>query len=149
MHLYTEKNSSTFSVTLYCITLYYIIWYVTCCREGQLQRVHHVLNECLVDRGASPNMVQLEAYVDGHHITTVQVSHSDLWRQAAHFTRGYSLYAYAAGQQIMLLSACTCHHCHGDTNMLVSPCTCYDCHGDIYMLVNPCIYYDCHGAYTC
>lgn len=44
------------------------------CREGQLQRVHHVLNECLVDRGASPNMVQLEAYVDGHHITTVQVS---------------------------------------------------------------------------
>lgn len=42
-------------------------------REGQLQRVHHVLNECLVDRGASPNMVQLEAYVDGHHITTVQV----------------------------------------------------------------------------
>ena len=47
------------------------------CREGQLQRVHHVLNECLVDRGASPNLVQLEAYIDGHHITTVQV------RQAA------------------------------------------------------------------
>ncbi len=44
------------------------------CREGQLQRVHHVLNECLIDRGASPNMVQLEAYVDGHHITTVQVA---------------------------------------------------------------------------
>eukprot|EP00891_Asterochloris_glomerata_P006042 jgi/Astpho2/6042/Aster-03996 len=38
--------------------------------EGQLQRVHHVLNECLVDRGASPNMVNLEAYIDGHHITT-------------------------------------------------------------------------------
>lgn len=51
------------------------------CREGQLQRVHHVLNECLVDRGASPNMVQLEAYVDGHHITTVQVSHYHLWQQ--------------------------------------------------------------------
>ena len=32
-----------------------------------------MLNECLVDRGASPNMVTLEAYVDGHHITTVQV----------------------------------------------------------------------------
>ena len=44
------------------------------CREGQLQRVHHVLNECLVDRGASPNMVNLEAYIDGHHITTVQAS---------------------------------------------------------------------------
>ena len=51
------------------------------CREGQLQRVHHVLNECLVDRGASPNMVQLEAYVDGHHITTVQVSRSGLWHE--------------------------------------------------------------------
>ena len=32
-----------------------------------------MLNECLIDRGASPNMVTLEAYVDGHHITTVQV----------------------------------------------------------------------------
>jgi NAD kinase len=35
-----------------------------------------VLNECLIDRGASPNMVTLEAYVDGHHITTVQVCSS-------------------------------------------------------------------------
>ena len=33
-----------------------------------------MLNECLVDRGASPNMVNLEAYIDGHHITTVQAS---------------------------------------------------------------------------
>eukprot|EP00884_Botryococcus_braunii_P019601 jgi/Botrbrau1/6324/Bobra.0339s0032.1 len=39
---------------------------------GQLQRVHHVLNECLIDRGASPTMVLLECYIDGHHITTVQ-----------------------------------------------------------------------------
>ncbi|KAK9832689.1 hypothetical protein WJX81_000190 [Elliptochloris bilobata] len=39
---------------------------------GQVQRVHHVLNECLVDRGASPAMVCLECYIDGHHITTVQ-----------------------------------------------------------------------------
>ena len=37
-----------------------------------MQRVHHVLNECLVDRGASPAMVCLECYIDGHHITTVQ-----------------------------------------------------------------------------
>ena len=51
-------------------------------REGQLQRVHHVLNECLVDRGASPNMVQLEAYVDGHHITTVQVMTSHIKHSA-------------------------------------------------------------------
>ncbi|KAK9804759.1 hypothetical protein WJX72_003791 [[Myrmecia] bisecta] len=40
--------------------------------DGQLQRVHHVLNECLVDRGASPNMVMLECFIDGYHITTVQ-----------------------------------------------------------------------------
>ena len=48
---------------------------LTCwlCRGGQVQRVHHVLNECLVDRGASPAMVCLECYIDGHHITTVQV----------------------------------------------------------------------------
>jgi NAD+ kinase len=41
-------------------------------RDGELQSVHHVLNECLIDRGASPTMVRLELFVDGHHITTVQ-----------------------------------------------------------------------------
>lgn len=41
-----------------------------------MQRVHHVLNECLVDRGASPAMVCLECYIDGHHITTVQVGYA-------------------------------------------------------------------------
>lgn len=44
------------------------------CRGGQLQRVHHVLNETLVDRGASPAMVVLECFVDGRHLTTVQAS---------------------------------------------------------------------------
>ena len=34
--------------------------------------LHHVLNECLIDRGASPAMVCLEAFVDGGHVTTVQ-----------------------------------------------------------------------------
>ena len=43
-------------------------------RQGELQRVHHVLNECLIDRGASPSMVSLEISVDGHHVTTAQVS---------------------------------------------------------------------------
>jgi NAD kinase len=40
-------------------------------REGEVQSVHHVLNECLLDRGSSPSMVRLELYIDGHHITTV------------------------------------------------------------------------------
>lgn len=44
-----------------------------CCRDGELLRTHHVLNECLVDRGASPSLVCLECYIDGHHITSVQV----------------------------------------------------------------------------
>uniref|UniRef100_A0A1D2A851 NAD kinase 2, chloroplastic n=1 Tax=Auxenochlorella protothecoides TaxID=3075 RepID=A0A1D2A851_AUXPR len=39
---------------------------------GRMQRVHMVLNECLVDRGASPAMVLLECFVDGRHATTVQ-----------------------------------------------------------------------------
>jgi NAD+ kinase len=38
---------------------------------GQLQRVHSVLNECTVDRGASPAIVMLECFVDGRHVTTV------------------------------------------------------------------------------
>ena len=41
---------------------------------GKLQRVHRVLNECTVDRGASPHLVMLECFVDGRHVTTV---HSD------------------------------------------------------------------------
>eukprot|EP00887_Chlorella_sp_A99_P006919 scaffold2.g6919.t1 len=36
------------------------------------KRVHHVLNECLIDRGASPAMVTVECFVDGSHTTTVQ-----------------------------------------------------------------------------
>lgn len=42
-------------------------------RGGQVQRVHHVLNECLIDRGAAPSLVTLECYIDAHHVTTVQV----------------------------------------------------------------------------
>ena len=38
--------------------------------------MHHVLNECLIDRGSSPSMVRLELYIDGHHVTTVLVSHA-------------------------------------------------------------------------
>ena len=34
--------------------------------------MYHVLNECLVDRGASPAMVTLQVSADRHHITTVQ-----------------------------------------------------------------------------
>ncbi|EIE19085.1 ATP-NAD kinase [Coccomyxa subellipsoidea C-169] len=41
-------------------------------RDGEVHAVHHVLNECLIDRGSSPSMVRLELYVDGHHITTVR-----------------------------------------------------------------------------
>ena len=43
------------------------------CRNGERRAVHHVLNECLVDRGSSPAMVTLQLSADRHHITTVQV----------------------------------------------------------------------------
>lgn len=39
--------------------------------EGQVQRVHRVLNECTIDRGASPQVVMLECFIDGRHVTTV------------------------------------------------------------------------------
>jgi NAD+ kinase len=39
---------------------------------GQLQRTHSVLNECLIDRGASPSTLHLECFVDGRHVTTIQ-----------------------------------------------------------------------------
>ena len=43
-----------------------------CRPEGAVHATHHVLNECLIDRGSSPSMVKTEVFVDGHHITTVQ-----------------------------------------------------------------------------
>lgn len=41
-------------------------------KDGQLLKTHHVLNECLLDRGASPTLARLECYIDGYHITSVQ-----------------------------------------------------------------------------
>lgn len=40
--------------------------------DGNIQRTHTVLNECLVDRGSTPSMVALEVFVDGAHLTSVQ-----------------------------------------------------------------------------
>ena len=43
--------------------------------------VHHVLNECLIDRGASPSMVWMECHIDGYHVTNILVR--SLWQQPA------------------------------------------------------------------
>jgi NAD+ kinase len=39
---------------------------------GRLQRVHHVLNEAVIDRGAFPGAVFLEVYVDGNFVTAAE-----------------------------------------------------------------------------
>ncbi|GMH44864.1 hypothetical protein BSKO_12816 [Bryopsis sp. KO-2023] len=39
--------------------------------EGKLLGVHHVLNECIIDRGHSASTLTLEIFVDGQYITTV------------------------------------------------------------------------------
>ena len=43
------------------------------CREGRVKAVHHVLNECLLDRGSSPSMVSMECFIDGYHLTNIVV----------------------------------------------------------------------------
>eukprot|EP00667_Euglena_gracilis_P005111 EG_transcript_5140 len=40
--------------------------------DGKLRRVRRVLNECLIDRGASPFLSKLNCSIDGHQVTTVQ-----------------------------------------------------------------------------
>ncbi|KXZ51462.1 hypothetical protein GPECTOR_12g425 [Gonium pectorale] len=40
--------------------------------DGQLEAVHHVLNECVVDRGAFPGAVLLEIFADGSYVTNVE-----------------------------------------------------------------------------
>ncbi|KAG2484825.1 hypothetical protein HYH03_016392 [Edaphochlamys debaryana] len=40
--------------------------------DGQLEAVHHVLNECVLDRGAFPGAALLEIFVDGAYITNVE-----------------------------------------------------------------------------
>lgn len=42
--------------------------------DGNMQRVYHVLNECVIDRGPSPSVVMLETFIDGRHVTT---AHAD------------------------------------------------------------------------
>ena len=37
------------------------------------QRVHHVLNECVIDRGSFPGIVPLEIYVDGSYLTKAEL----------------------------------------------------------------------------
>lgn len=40
--------------------------------DGKLRRVHHILNECVVDRGAFPSSVYLELYIDGSFVTAAE-----------------------------------------------------------------------------
>ena len=49
-----------------------------CRPDGSVQATHHVLNECLIDRGPSPSMIKTELFVDGHHVTTVQASRREI-----------------------------------------------------------------------
>eukprot|EP00879_Flechtneria_rotunda_P020439 GHRR01021504.1.p1 GENE.GHRR01021504.1~~GHRR01021504.1.p1 ORF type:complete len:432 (+),score=133.73 GHRR01021504.1:71-1297(+) len=39
---------------------------------GKQLRVHHILNECTIDRGAFPSSVQLEIYIDGSFVTSAE-----------------------------------------------------------------------------
>ena len=84
LHLFTGKLSLLESFEHKSNTS---LCYCLCRPEGSVQATHHVLNECLIDRGSSPSMVRTELFVDGHHITTVQASawlhhdlHMDLYR---------------------------------------------------------------------
>lgn len=38
--------------------------------DGMVLRSHHVLNECVIDRGAFPASVNLEIFIDGAYVTT-------------------------------------------------------------------------------
>ena len=62
------------------INLSHIFSWLRCTslRNGNLRMVYHVLNECLIDRGASPSMVRMECFIDGHLITNILVSYIDL-----------------------------------------------------------------------
>lgn len=51
-------------------------------RNGNLRMVYHVLNECLIDRGASPSMVKMDCYIDGHLVTNILVR-SCFWDRGA------------------------------------------------------------------
>jgi ATP-NAD kinase C-terminal domain len=40
--------------------------------NGDCLRVHHVLNECVIDRGANPSSVHLELHIDGAFVTSAE-----------------------------------------------------------------------------
>lgn len=62
--------------------------------DGILQRVHHVLNECAVDRGPHPSTLNLELYVDGEFITMVQVGSRELDVFACSIIRIFTFYFF-------------------------------------------------------
>jgi len=68
-----------------------------------------VLNECLIDRGASPNMVTLEAYVDGHHSTTVQVCVSVSLHIISDLTACDTLYIWSSDYHCFRCTSCFPH----------------------------------------
>lgn len=40
---------------------------------GQCVATHHAFNEVCIDRGPNMTFLQLEAYIDGSYVTTIQV----------------------------------------------------------------------------
>lgn len=39
--------------------------------DGELKKVNHVLNECIIGRGGARHTITLEIFIDGNYVTTV------------------------------------------------------------------------------
>jgi len=71
--------------------------------DGKLRRVRRVLNECLIDRGASPTLSKLSCSIDGHHVTMVKADGLIIGTPS-----GSTAYNSAAGGAMVVPSvACT------------------------------------------
>lgn len=95
------------------------------CSNGQRQAVHHVLNECLVDRGASPAMVTLQVSADRHHITTVQVGYVGLDVRTVRCLHNVSA---AMRVHVLAMHHCAAGTCHWAT---AAPSHCLIAGGDL------------------
>lgn len=71
--------------------------------QPQLQRVHHVLNECTIDRGSFPNAVSLEIIIDGELVTVTEADGLIIATPS-----GSTAYSMAAGGSVVAPSVpCT------------------------------------------
>jgi NAD kinase len=82
--------------------------------------VHHAFNEACIDRGPTLNFLQLDAYIDGSYVTTIQVSFSWFPYEVLHARLcGMTQQRLGCSAAAALAHTVLCHHDSGRQERLL------------------------------